>query len=295
MLSRSLLTAVLVVAHLGSSAATPPPSVIPDLPAVDVGAPPADEPDAVPPTDAVPDDTSATEAAPDAATDDAPTEGDAWPPVDAPPVDTTLSRPASLEHTADPGPLHRPWTAWFSAGFSFFFMVDSPLGDQLEDAGYTLDIFTPAFGFSLERYVLDWLIVGGGLDLHWSSGDHDTSRFSNALSGHGGTEIVRPALHAYVQPTFCLEYGSCRREGFFMGFQLGAAVGPTFWLLHDGTDTGAHVRLDGAILWIFSTGDFVVAFRLLHSGVWQSDLGPRDLGHGLLWQPTLDLRMGFRW
>lgn len=197
----------------------------------------------------------------------------------------------------DPTPaLARPWGLWLGYGFHVLILDKTPLGDQLWAAGYEPGGIGTALSLSLERYVLDWLIVGGTLDLRLL----DTEREHSALSGTRlprlESSLSRVGVGAYVQPTLCLEtWGRCQREGFLFGLHVGVGAGPTLWTLRDATEAGAFLRFDIGLLWAIHADGFQIALRLLHAFAWQSELGPDRLGHPFEWTPGADLRIGWRW
>lgn len=220
-------------------------------------------------------------------------------PAPAASPDETAPEPivaAPLPEPQDPGLDARPWAVLVSGGFQFLLIEDTPLGRQLLAAGYRADAIGPTFGVAVQRYVLDWLVVGGGLDLRYGATDTtENGAFAGSLAPNQTSELWRVAASVYVQPTLCLEYGSCKREGVFFGFQLGVAAGPTWWVLRDEADLGFHVRLEAALLWELGIGDVILGFRLAHALVWQSGMGPRDLGTPFLWLPATEIRLGYRW
>ncbi|PKN57034.1 MAG: hypothetical protein CVU56_13170 [Deltaproteobacteria bacterium HGW-Deltaproteobacteria-14] len=269
---RTLLVAGALALVTATATAAPPPEPASDAPEA------ATEP-ATPPEGA---DAASAEQAPPAAD----------PGVSAPPAGEEASPPAAQ----DPGLDARPWALIISGGFQFNLMESSPLGRQLLGAGYGADAIGPSFAVLVQRYVLDWLVVGGGLDLRYGATDTaDNGAFSGSLAPTQTSELWRVAASAYVQPTLCLEYGSCKRAGVFFGFQLGVAAGPTWWVLRDQADLGFHVRLEAALLWEVGADDVILGFRLAHALVWQSGMGPRDLGTPFLWLPATEIRLGYRW
>ncbi|TNF35680.1 MAG: hypothetical protein EP329_06015 [Deltaproteobacteria bacterium] len=218
----------------------------------------------------------------------------AAPPVVAPPM--TVERREDAPRVQDPGVEARPWALLVHAGFSIALLDDTPIGDQLVSAGYGTFSFGPSFAVAIQRYVLDWLVVGGALDLRYVETDTAGSDpYSGTIPPNRSSELWRLGASVYVQPTVCLEYGSCKHEGFWMGLQVGAAFGPTWWALRDEVDLGWHARLEAAIVWQGGIDDVIIGFRLLHAMVWQSGMGPRDLGTPFTWLPTADVQLGYRW
>ena len=232
---------------------------------------------------------------PAAAPEPVPTVGPQPEPVPEPaaPVHEDLHRP--LLAPQDPGPDARPWAVLIQGGLQFVLLEGSPLGRQLRAAGYSTDALGPTFGVQVQRFVLDWLVVGGGLDLRHSSGDRANDSFSGSLAPNDSSELWRVAGMVYVQPTMCLQYGSCRRDGAYFGFQLGVGAGPTWWVLRGHADAAVHVRLEAALIWEADIDDVFLGFRLAHALVWQAGLGPRDLGHPFTWLPATEIRLGYRW
>lgn len=186
------------------------------------------------------------------------------------------------------------WAAWFSAGFHFVLLEDTPLGEQLSAAGYTLDPTGPTLSLSLERYVLDWLIVGGTLDVRWSGGARNEPGLSNQKLPILETTVTRVGAGAYIQPTVCLEYTTnCEREGIVFWALLGIGTGPTLWTLRDQTKINTSFRFDLALIWTLRVEPIQLAVRAGHAMIWQSDLGPSDLGHPFRWTPSVDVRVGW--
>ncbi|HRE90048.1 MAG TPA: hypothetical protein PK095_13020 [Myxococcota bacterium] len=220
-------------------------------------------------------------------------------PVEAPaPPPATPADPATPDVAPAPSTDFTdevPWALWLGGGLNLFFLEDTPLSDQLDAAGYTFDGDGPAFSLSLERYVLDWLVVGGTLDLRWTAGERDHPQLTGERLARDTMSLTRVGAGAYVQPTLCLLYESCRDDGIFFGAVLGVAFGPTFWRLRDATELGAFIRFDFALTWYFQVERFLLAMRVGHAMIWQSDLGPDELGHGFEWTPTIELRAGWRW
>jgi len=205
---------------------------------------------------------------------------------------TTTPAPGIDPQDIEP-PFH--WAMWLGGGLTFVLLEDTRLGDQLRDAGYTFDVNGPALSLSIERDVLDWLVVGGTLDLRWVDGERDDAGLSSELLPRLDMSLWRVGAGAYAQATLCLEYRSCNYEGAFFGALVGASVGPTLWNLRDNTEVALFVRLDLALTWYFAVDHFLLAMRLGHALLWQSGLGPNDLGHGFEWSPTTEIRMGWRW
>ncbi len=187
------------------------------------------------------------------------------------------------------------WAIWLGAGMTIALLDDTPLGDAIREAGYTFDVNGPALSLSIERDVLDWLIVGGTLDLRWVDGERDNPELSGDLLPAVDMSLWRVGAGAYAQATLCLEYNGCRFEGLYFGALLGASAGPTLWTLRDVTEVGAFVRFDIALTWYFRADAFLIAMRLGHALLWQSEMGPNALGHGFEWTPTVELRTGWRW
>ncbi|TNF24965.1 MAG: hypothetical protein EP329_23935 [Deltaproteobacteria bacterium] len=204
--------------------------------------------------------------------------------------------PAEVAAPQDPGTLARPWALLVHGGLTFVALQDTPLGRQLEAADYGNIPGGPTFSIQLQRYVLDWLVVGGGLDLRYASSETQSNdSYSGALAPNQTSALWRVAASAWVQPTVCLERHSCANEGAFFGFQLGAGFGPTFWTLRDDVEVGWHVRFEAALVWQMGIGDVLLGFRLAHGLAWQSGLGPRNLGSPFVWVPAPDLQLGYRW
>jgi|GEM_PF-2111979 len=245
---------------------------------------------------------AAPPAEPDAEVAPAPEPARPGPEVETP--EPAGAEPAAPEAEAvkqaprpqNPGVDARPWAVIVQGGFNMILIEDTPLGRQLSAAGYGSNGIGPSFAIAVQRYVLDWLVVGGGLDLRYNATEIEGADvFSGSLQPNDVSELWRVGASVYVQPTACLEYGSCRGEGTFFGFQLGAAVGPTFWTLRDDLEVGWHVRLEAALLWQVGFGDVLLGFRLSHAMVWQSGMGPRDLGTPFTWVPNPDIQLGYRW
>ena len=240
---------------------------------------------------------------PEQAPTQAPTPEQAPTPTPAPtqaPEQAPEQAPAPTQAPAPeqtPAPAPPPlWGAWFSAGPHFFLVEDTRLDNQLAAAGYTLDTMGPALSLSLERYVLDWLIVGGTVDVRWVVGQRDEPGLSSQKLSALEMSFTRIGAGAYVQPTLCLnDRGDCEREGILFGAQLGIATGPTLWTLRDETEVGAFFRFDLALMWFLRVEPIQLGFRIGHAMIWQSDLGPSDLGHPFEWSPSVDLRVGWTW
>lgn len=187
------------------------------------------------------------------------------------------------------------WAIWFGGGFNILLIEDTPLADQLRDAGYSFDVNGPAFSLSVEHDVLDWLVVGGSLDLRWVEGQRDYPDLAGQRLPDLETSLWRVGAGAYAQAILCLEYNGCRSEGLYFGALVGMSLGPTVWTLRDTTELGAFFRFDFALSWYLSADRFMLGLRVGHAFIWQSGLGPDDLGHGFEWSPTIELRTGWRW
>ena len=213
-----------------------------------------------------------------------------------------ITAPAYAEAPVDTGDesvtaKHEPprWSAWLGGGFTMVMLEQTPIGDQLNAAGYHVDVIGPAFSLSIERHVLDWLVVGGSLDLRWVEGGRDHGQLMGRELPFVDMSFWRVGAGAYVQPTICLLYGGCRNDGLFFGLLVGMSTGPTLWNLRDATEVGAFFRFDFALSWSIQIERFLLALRVGHAMLWQSDMGPNDLGHGFEWTPTIELRTGWRW
>lgn len=239
-----------------------------------------------------------TPAAPLEAPPEAPPIAPPEAPGDAPPTHAPASETIAPNEVRTPSPDFTetvPWALWLGGGLNLFFLEDTPLSDQLLAAGYTFDGSGPTFSLSLERYVLDWLVVGGTLDVRWVEGERDHPELTAQRLPQDTMSLTRVGAGAYVQPTLCLLYESCRDDGIFFGALLGVAFGPTFWRLRDASELGGFIRFDFALTWYFQIERFLLALRVGHAMIWQSEMGPDDLGHGFEWTPTIEIRAGWRW
>jgi len=206
-----------------------------------------------------------------------------------------LQAPPAVALGPDPSADRQPWALMFHGGMQVNFLEPTPFGEQVAAAGYFFAPIGPSFGVSLQRYVLNWLIVGGTLDARYFSGGRSDSAILSHRDASSSMGLWRVGGGAYLQPTVCVADGRCVRGGMSLGLQLGVATGPTFWTYRGGTDVGAHLRLVGAFVWEWSFDATLIGIRVVHEGIWQTGMGPRSLGHGASWYPGVDLRVGFRW
>ncbi len=229
---------------------------------------------------------------------------DARPPCPAPGAESSKedilrcqTQPSDiLEPAIDEGP-GRPWSASFGVGLSIWLLDEAPLGQQLLAAGYDIETIGWSFEFSVDRFVLDWLVVGAEVDLkaHLGARDLNMPKVRDSADPSTSSSLWRVTGSAYVQPTLCLEYGSCDREGMMMALQLALGVGPTLWALRDEVEAAPHVIGTASLIWNFWGGAWGMSMRISHGLMWQGGLGPRDVGHGFEWTPGVSVRLMHRW
>lgn len=173
----------------------------------------------------------------------------------------------------------------------------TPFGRQVQDAGYGFATPSPNFSVTLLHALTGWLKVGGEVQLRLSSAARDAntagvtgSRWAPSESGL--TQVTARGL-AQLAMVIADDGGD---TGFEMGVQLGIGAGPTFWWLGDATETAAHLDLAAALVWnVRVSRGFGFGLRIMHHALFQEGLGPRDLGFGPSWSPTVELRLEAAW
>lgn len=174
---------------------------------------------------------------------------------------------------------------------------DTPFGRQLRDAGYGFNGFEPSFTVTVLHALTGWLKVGGELHLRASSEARDANSAGVTGSRWAASETGLTQVTARALVQFAMVIPDDGGEtGLEMGVQLGIGAGPTWWWLRDATETAAHLDLSAAMIWnVRATRHFGFGLRILHSGLFQEGLGPRDLGFGPTWSPTAELRLEYAW
>ncbi|MCB9737513.1 MAG: hypothetical protein H6745_33455 [Deltaproteobacteria bacterium] len=211
------------------------------------------------------------------------------PAADAPTADVPAVAAPADALPAEASEIPSPWRLGLELGFGFPLLDDTDLGDQLIRFGYELS--EPGFhgAVTFDRAFFSWLRVGGTLVVDTVG----TER--RGIRDPVETRLTRVTALAYAEATFCIE-GHCERDfGIQFGLRLGAGAGPTVWTLRGEATTGAHVVLEPALLWDLMAEHFGVGLRIGYGFVWQSGLGPLDVGTPFIWSPTLAFRVLARW
>jgi len=215
-------------------------------------------------------------------------------------ISLALAGPAAVAMPLKGQP-ERPWTLWLQGGVHFSPLYDNALADQMLASGHEFIGIGPQLGLGLQRYVLEWLAIGGSIDARWMSG----GRVRGGVRQRGQRGPVdmafgRVAGMVFVQPTLHLCWGyeeaPCLRDGgYAFGLQVGLGGGGSWWSLGGETELGAHFRMEAAFVWELHSGPFVLGLRIVNGGTLQSGFGPEGLGHGLAYTAGADMRIGGRW
>ncbi len=190
----------------------------------------------------------------------------------------------------------RAWSLSVGTGIGGWLFEGLPLNRQLQAAGYRVTPAGWSFEGSVDRYVLDWLVVGVNLDvqLHLGARDQDLPASLGERDEGIASDLWRVSIAPYAQPTFCVER-RCEHDGLIVGLQLAFGGGPTLWTLRDAVETAPHLVGTVAVVWQLWGRSWGLGARLSCGVMWQDGLGPRDLGRGLYWAPGLSLRVNHRW
>lgn len=182
-------------------------------------------------------------------------------------------------------------------GFHATLYDDTPFGRQLRDAGYGFNTMDPSVAVTVLHALTGWLKVGGEVQLRLSSEQRDPNAAGVTGSRWPASETGLSLVTARALVQFAMVIvDDAGRTGLEMGVQLGIGGGPTWWWLRDATETAAHLDLSAAMVWnLRVTRHFGFGLRILHSAILQEGLGPRDLGFGPTWSPTVELRLEYAW
>ena len=191
------------------------------------------------------------------------------------------------------------WHGIFGIGFaSFPFIEESSFTDQLSYAGYEAPEFGAMFSLSLERLLLDWLVVGTSLRFYMHVGERNSELFDEVHRVSGVTEDKKYGLYQltgsiYLQPTLRL-WKDCEDGGLELGIQFGVGGGGVWWNLGDEVERGTVFHLIPA--WTISiwSSDLAFSFLAAFPLVSMDSLGPNSLSFELTWSVAGELRLGWR-